>query len=140
MKKLAIAASIAVSVSKAFAAGLRTGLQIKAPLVAPGFSWSGFYIGGNGQGLLTSDASARDALTGLPFHRGVTNGGSRGIFATVSTGYDTSAYRRRAGQLRFRQSPGNVFIASGSEQLRSAGWKGAIGFRAGDRRSDPLAA
>jgi opacity protein-like surface antigen len=139
MKKLAIAASIAVSVSKAFAADLRTRLQIKAPLVAPGFSWSGFYISGSGQGLLTSDASARDALTGLPFHRGITNGGS-GIFTTVSPGYDKSAYRRRAGQLRFRQPSGNVFIANGSEQLRSAGRKGAIGFRAGARRSDPLAA
>ena len=139
MKTLAIAASIAVSVSRAFAAGLRTRLQINAPLVAPGFSWSGFYIGGSGQGLLTSDASARDPLTGLPFHRGITYGGS-GNFATVNAGYDMSAYRRRAGQLRFRQAPGNAVIANGSEQLRSAGRKRAIGFRTGAWRSDPLAA
>jgi hypothetical protein len=139
MKKLAIAASIAVSVSRAFAADLRTRLQIKAPLVAPGFSWSGFYIGGSGQGLLTSDASARDALTGLPFHCRITNGGS-GNFATVSAGYDTSAFRRRASQLRIRQPQGNVFIANGSEHLRSAGRKGAIGFRMGARLSGPLAA
>jgi hypothetical protein len=139
MKKLVVAASIAVGVFRAFVTGLQTRLQIKAPLVAAGFSWSGFYIGGSGQGLLTSDASACDALTGLPFHRGIAHGGS-GIFTTVSAGYENVAYWRRAGQRRSHQPRGNVFIANGSEQLRSAASKSGFGFRAGALRSDPLAA
>jgi hypothetical protein len=141
MNRLAIAASmIAVSVSKAAAADLPTQLQTKAPLMAPGFRWSGFYIGGNGQGLLTSDASARDALTGLPFHRAITHGGS-GNFTTVSAGHhNKAAYRRRAGQSGFRQSAKSVFIGTGPEQGRAAERKGAIAILAGGPRSDRLAA
>ena len=140
MNRLAIAASmIAVSVSKAAAADLPTQFQTKAPLMAPGFRWSGFYIGGSGQGMLTSDAGAQDWLTGLLFHGGITRGG--GSFGTVSAGHhNKAAYRRRAGQSGFRQSAKSVFIGTGPEQRRAAERKGAIAILAGGPRSDRLAA
>jgi hypothetical protein len=94
MNRLAIAASmIAASVSKAPAAELPTQLQTKAPLMVPGFRWSGFYIGGSGQGMLSSDASAQDWLTGLPFHGGITS--SSGIFGMVSADGGRRPHRRR---------------------------------------------
>ena len=113
MNRLAIAASmIAVTVSRARAADLPTQFQTRAPLMASGFRWSGFYIGGNGEGMLTSDASARDWLTGLPFHGCISK--ARG---TVSPGCQSG----------FRQSAKDVFIGSGPEL-------------AGGRWSDRLAA
>jgi hypothetical protein len=107
MNRLAIAASIiAVSVSKAPAADLPTQLQTKAPLMAPGFRWSGFYIGGSGQGMLTSDAGAQDWLTGLLFHGRISRG--RGTSSALSADHNKAAYRRRAGQSGFRQSAKNA--------------------------------
>src|SRR5450631_4382928 len=112
MNRLAIAASmIAVTVSRARAADLPTQFQTRAPLIASGFRWSGFYIGGNGEGMLTSDASARDWLTGLPFHGCISK--ARG---TVSPGcHNKAGYRPRVGQSGFRQSAKDVFIGSGPE-------------------------
>jgi hypothetical protein len=133
MNRLVVAASmIAVTVSRARAADLPTQLQTKAPLMASGFRWSGFYIGGNGEGMLTSDASARDWLTGLPFHGGITR--VRGMFGTLSTvGDNKAADRRGAGQSGLRQSAKKVFIGTGHEQRRASERKRALGLLAGGR-------
>jgi hypothetical protein len=136
MNRLAVAASmIAVTVSRARAADLPTQLQTKAPLMASGFRWSGFYIGGNGEGMLTSDASAQDWLTGLPFHGGITR--VRGIFGTVSAvGDNKAADRPSATQSGDRQSAKKVMV----EQRRASERKRALGILAGGRLSDRLAA
>ena len=140
MNRLAVAASmIAVTVSRARAPDLPTQLQTKAPLMASDFRWSGFYIGGNGEGMLTSDASARDWLTGLPFHGCITR--VRGIFGTVSAvGDNKAADRPSAVQSAFRQSAKKVFIGIGHVQRRASGRKRALGILAGGRLSDRLAA
>lgn len=133
MTRLAIAASIiAASISKAFAAELPTKLQTKAPLVTPSFSWTGFYIGGSGQGMLSTDASALDVLTGLPFHGGMAKW-DRGFFGTASA--DKRLYRRRADQTGFRKFPDH-----GSEQPGSTETERAIVILSSGRRSDRLAA
>ena len=55
LKKFSLALSlVAVSAASAFAADLPAKVYTKAPALAPGFSWTGFYVGGGGgQGFLS---------------------------------------------------------------------------------------
>jgi outer membrane immunogenic protein len=117
MKVLPLAFSIvAVSAASAFAADLPAKVYTKAPAVAPGFSWTGFYVGGGGgQGFLTSEARPIDSATGLPLNSGITNGG-RGIFGTVSAGYDYQFSDRIVGGVLANYDFSNIrgFFSSGS--------------------------
>ena len=117
MKKFSLALSlVAVSAASAFAADLPAKVYTKAPALAPGFSWTGFYVGGGGgQGFLTSEATPVDVATGLSLNSGITNGG-RGLFGTVSAGYDYQFSDRIVGGVFGNYDFANIrgFNSSGS--------------------------
>jgi outer membrane immunogenic protein len=79
MKKLllgSMAAAALFSGGTAMAADMRPApaqVYTKAPMMAPAFSWSGFYIGGNIGGAW-SHGDVTDALFGLDFSNGNNNG------------------------------------------------------------------
>ena len=109
---------VAVSAASAFAADLPARVYTKAPAIAPGFSWTGFYVGGGGgRGFLTSETRPIDSATGLPLNSGITNGG-RGIFGTVSAGYDYQFSDRIVGGVFGNYDFSNIrgFFSSGSAQ------------------------
>jgi outer membrane immunogenic protein len=79
MKKLLLGSVAAVALcsgSAAMAADMRPApapVYTKAPMMAPAFSWSGFYIGGNIGGAW-SHGDVTDSLFGLNFSNGNNNG------------------------------------------------------------------
>jgi outer membrane immunogenic protein len=78
MKKflLGSVAAVALTSSAAMAADMRPApaqVYTKAPMMAPAFSWSGFYIGGNIGGAW-SHGDVTDSLFGLDFSNGNNNG------------------------------------------------------------------
>src|SRR5882672_10075795 len=66
MKKLVLAlVATAALAGSASAADLAARPYTKAPMMAPAYSWTGFYIfGGIGGGLWDSDTTIRDSVTG----------------------------------------------------------------------------
>jgi outer membrane immunogenic protein len=89
MKKLLLAmTAVAALTGSAFAADLPARTYTKAPVVAPVWSWTGFYIfGGGGGGLWAGDQHTATYPGGIPLAIDQRNGGS-GWFGTVGAGYD----------------------------------------------------
>ena len=89
MKKLIVAlAAVAAFTGSASAADLAARPYTKAPMMAPAYNWTGFYIfGGVGGGLWDADTFSRDAVTGTPLSLHQNQGGD-GWFGTVGLGYD----------------------------------------------------
>ncbi len=89
MKKLIVAlAAVAAFSGSASAADLAARPYTKAPMMAPVYNWTGFYIfGGVGGGLWDADTFSRDAVTGTPLSLHQNQGGD-GWFGTVGLGYD----------------------------------------------------
>src|SRR5581483_7338939 len=91
MKKLVAAAAIAVLglTAGANAADLSTRMPVKAaPMVAPAYNWTGFYLGlGGGYGSFDIDSRTLvDATGGVISDNGTVGG--RGWFGTVQGGFD----------------------------------------------------
>ena len=89
MKKLIVAlAAVAAFTGSASAADLAARPYTKAPMMAPAYNWTGFYIfGGVGGGLWDADTFSRSAVTGTPLSLHQNQGGD-GWFGTVGLGYD----------------------------------------------------
>lgn len=90
MKKLfATTALVAMMTGSAFAADIATRPYTKAPILAPAYNWTGFYIGGGaGYGAYVGDQRTY-LLSGLPDANPATmTGGGQGWFGTVVGGYD----------------------------------------------------
>ena len=90
MKKLVIAlTALAAFTASASAADLAARPYTKAPMMAPAYSWTGFYIfGGIGGGLWDSDTTIRDTVTGANILGVNQKQGGDGWFGTVGAGYD----------------------------------------------------
>jgi outer membrane immunogenic protein len=91
MKKLVLALSaVAAFTGSALAADLPARTYSKAPMMAPVYNWTGFYIfGGAGGGLWAADSNVVSQVGPQPFlpTRDQRLGGS-GWFGTVGIGYD----------------------------------------------------
>jgi outer membrane immunogenic protein len=89
MKKLVLAlAAVAAFTGSASAADLAARPYTKAPVMAPVYNWTGFYIfGGGGYGLFDSEDNANDTLTGARLSTTNRQGG-HGWYGTVGAGYD----------------------------------------------------
>src|SRR6266436_3169513 len=89
MKKLIVAlAAVAAFTGSASAADLAARPYTKAPMMAPAYNWTGFYVfGGAGGGLWDADTFSRNAVTGTPLSLHQNQGGD-GWFGTVGVGYD----------------------------------------------------
>ncbi len=94
MKKflLGSVAIAALHTGYAFAADVPAKVYTKAPpVVATGFSWTGFYLsGGGGEGFVTDETTPMDTTTGaaaFPGSSSLTNA-AHGLFGTISAGYD----------------------------------------------------
>src|SRR6202049_5021187 len=90
MKKLVLALSaVAAFTGSALAADLPARTYTKAPMMAPVYNWTGFYIfGGAGGGLWDADTRVVNHTTGaglLPLNQ---KQGGDGWFGTVGAGYD----------------------------------------------------
>jgi outer membrane immunogenic protein len=90
MKKLVLAlVAAAAFTGTASAADLAARPYTKAPMMAPAYSWTGFYIfGGIGGGLWDSDTTIRDSVTGTNILGVNQKQGGDGWFGTVGAGYD----------------------------------------------------
>src|SRR6266581_447416 len=90
MKKLVLAlVATAALAGSASAADLAARPYTKAPMMAPAYSWTGFYIfGGIGGGLWDSDTTIRDSVTGTNILGVNQKQGGDGWFGTVGAGYD----------------------------------------------------
>src|ERR1700682_762758 len=91
MKKLVLALSaVAAFTGSALAADLPARTYSKAPMMAPVYNWTGFYIfGGAGGGLWDADSNVRS--TAAPFTAFTTHDqrtGGDGWVGTVGAGYD----------------------------------------------------
>src|SRR5229473_3123568 len=89
MKKLIIAlTAVAAFTGSASAADLAARPYTKAPMMAPVYSWTGFYIfGGGGYGMFDSNTFTTTFPGGTPLSVGQKVGGD-GYFGTVGAGYD----------------------------------------------------
>jgi outer membrane immunogenic protein len=91
MKKLIVAlAAVVAFTGSASAADLAARPYTKAPMMAPAYNWTGFYIfGGAGGGLWDADTTIRNTFTGACILCGVNQRqGGDGWFGTVGAGYD----------------------------------------------------
>src|SRR5882724_8759365 len=90
MKKLVLAlVATAALAGSASAADLAARPYTKAPMMAPVYNWTGFYIfGGIGGGLWDSDTTIRDTVTGANILGVNQKQGGDGWFGTVGAGYD----------------------------------------------------
>jgi outer membrane immunogenic protein len=89
MKKLMIAlTAVAAFTGSASAADLAARPYTKAPMMAPAYNWTGFYIfGGGGGGLWSADSNVVTFPGGAALTRDARMGGD-GWFGTVGVGYD----------------------------------------------------
>src|SRR6267154_6017808 len=89
MKKLVLALSaVAAFTGSALAADLPARTYTKAPMMAPVYNWTGFYIfGGGGYGMFDSNTFTTTFPGGTPLTIGQKIGGD-GYFGTVGAGYD----------------------------------------------------
>ncbi len=89
MKKLVLALSaVAAFTGSALAADLPARTYTKAPMMAPVYNWTGFYIfGGGGYGMFDSNTYSTTFPGGTPLSIGQKVGGD-GYFGTVGAGYD----------------------------------------------------
>src|SRR5216683_3869543 len=89
MKKLVLALSaVAAFTGSALAADLPARTYTKAPMMAPVYNWTGFYIfGGGGYGMFDSNTFVTTFPRGTPLTIGQKVGGD-GYFGTVGAGYD----------------------------------------------------
>jgi outer membrane immunogenic protein len=89
MKKLVLALSaVAAFTGSALAADLPARTYTKAPMMAPVYNWTGFYIfGGGGYGMFDSNTFVTTFPAGTPLTIGQKVGGD-GYFGTVGAGYD----------------------------------------------------
>src|SRR5450432_3432074 len=136
MKKLVLALSaVAAFIGSALAADLPARTYSKAPMMAPVYNWTGFYIfGGAGGGLWNADSNAVSTgvpvgfgPAGTPLTRDQRLGGS-GWFGTVGAGYDWRFNGRwvagifgdgQFGDIRGSLSDQN-FTTEGREKLRTS--------------------
>lgn len=92
MKKILMGTIIVLGLSgQAFAADLGAGTYAKAPVVAPVYDWSGFYIGGNvgyGWGDRNVTSSPNDSLSGLLGAGSPTSFSTSGVFGGFQAGYN----------------------------------------------------
>jgi outer membrane immunogenic protein len=90
MKKLVLALSaVAAFTRSALAADLPARTYSKAPMMAPVYNWTGFYIfGGAGGGLWDADTRVVDHATGAPLLGLNQKQGGDGWYGTVGAGYD----------------------------------------------------
>jgi outer membrane immunogenic protein len=89
MKKLIIAlTAVAAFTGSASAADLAARPYTKAPMAAPAYNWTGFYIfGGGGGGLWDADSNVQTVPSALAVTRDQRLGGD-GWFGTAGVGYD----------------------------------------------------
>jgi outer membrane immunogenic protein len=89
MKKLVLALSaVAAFTGSALAADLPARTYTKAPMMAPVYNWTGFYIfGGAGGGLWDADSNVQTTPPVVAITRDQRMGGD-GWFGTVGIGYD----------------------------------------------------
>src|ERR1700676_4964820 len=89
MKKLVLALSaVAAFTGSALAADLPARTYSKAPMMAPVYNWTGFYIfGGAGGGLWDADSNVQTTTPVTALTRNQRTGGD-GWFGTVGIGYD----------------------------------------------------
>src|SRR6266849_5048827 len=89
MKKLVLAlTALAAFTGSASAADLAARPYTKAPVMAPIYNWTGFYIfGGGGGGLFSADSNVQRSPGGVALTRDQRLGGD-GWFGTVGIGYD----------------------------------------------------
>jgi outer membrane immunogenic protein len=101
MKKILLASVGIASLHTgcALAADLPAKVYTKAPpVVATGFSWTGFYLsGGGGEGFLTDETNSVNATTGTSFTANTLTNSAHGAFGTVSAGYDYQFSNRIVG-------------------------------------------
>src|SRR3954451_23093634 len=115
MKKLVLAlVATAAITGSASAADLAARPYTKAPeMVAPAWSWTGFYIfGGAGGGVWDARTSVVDTFTGACVLCGNQRSGGDGWFGTVGAGYDWQFGSWVAGILadgQFGSLKGTVF-------------------------------
>ncbi|MGH6678631.1 MAG: outer membrane protein [Bradyrhizobium sp.] len=92
MKKLLLTLSaMALFTGSASAADLGAGHMYTkaAPMAAPAYSWTGFYIfGGAGGGLWDAKGNTTESLLGVSFATRDSQTGGNGWFGTVGAGYD----------------------------------------------------
>jgi outer membrane immunogenic protein len=90
MKKLIIAlTAVAAFTGSASAADLAARPYTKAPMMAPVYNWTGFYIfGGAGGGLWDADSSVRTTAAPITTLSRDQRMGGDGWFGTVGIGYD----------------------------------------------------
>jgi outer membrane immunogenic protein len=129
MKKLIIAlTAVAAFTGSASAADLAARPYTKAPMMAPVYNWTGFYIfGGAGGGIFDADSHAYNNVTGAPFTINQRQGGD-GWFGTVGAGYDWQFSSSWVGGIfadgQFGSLKGSIpgvfagLAVTGSEKLR----------------------
>src|SRR3984893_6182163 len=90
MKKLVLALSaVAAFTGSALAADLPARTYSKAPMMAPVYNWTGFYIfGGAGGGLWDADSNVQTTVPPLGAITRDQRLGGDGWFGTVGIGYD----------------------------------------------------
>jgi outer membrane immunogenic protein len=90
MKKLVLALSaVAAFTGSALAADLPARTYTKAPMMAPAYSWTGFYIfGGAGGGLWDADSNVQTTAAPITALTRDQRLGGDGWFGTVGAGYD----------------------------------------------------
>jgi|SRR5215208_1623348 len=90
MKKFGLAlAAVAAFTGSAVAADLPARAYTKAPMIAPAYNWTGFYLfGGGGYGLWEADTTTVTRATGLCATCVEERLGGKGFFGTVGGGYD----------------------------------------------------
>src|SRR5882757_7955421 len=137
MKKLLRALSaVAAFTGSASAADLAARPYTKAPMMAPVYNWTGFYIfGGGGGGLFSADSNVNTSPGGVGITRDQRLGGD-GWFGTVGAGYDWQFSSWVAGIFadgQFGEIRGSLsdpnFGTEGREKLRTSYAAGArIGY------------
>jgi len=137
MKKLIVAlAAVAAFSGSASAADLAARPYTKAPMMAPVYNWTGFYIfGGGGGGLFSADSNVNTFPGGVGITRDQRLGGD-GWFGTVGAGYDWQFSSWVAGIFadgQFGEIRGSLsdpnFGTEGREKLRTSYAAGArIGY------------
>lgn len=134
MKKILLAlTAVAAMTGSASAADLGARPYVKAPMAAPAYNWTGFYVfGGGGGGLWSADSSVQTFPGGALSSRDQRMGGS-GWFGTVGLGYDWQFNGRwvaglfadgQFGDIRGSLSDPN-FTTEGREKLRTSYAAGA---------------
>jgi outer membrane immunogenic protein len=139
MKKLIIAlTAVAAFTGSASAADLAARPYTKAPMMAPVYNWTGFYIfGGAGGGLWDADSNVQSTVPPLGAITRDQRMGGDGWFGTVGAGYDWQFNHSwvagifadgQFGDIRGSLSDPN-FATEGREKLRTSYAAGArIGY------------